>query len=109
VDPAVPGDVAVAIEGTWSLGDGYLVQISRSGSGLHVRQQANVRLRGLVVREVEASFDSRSGTVHFRGIGAVHPTIVVLRPTAHGLDYAMRSEVSPGKWTHGSWKPAARA
>jgi hypothetical protein len=109
VGPTVPSGVAAAVEGTWSLGDGYRVQISRSGSGLHVRQQADVRLRGRLVREAEGSYDARSGTVQFPGIGAVHPTIVMLQLAGEGLDYAMSSEVSPGKWTHSSWQPARRA
>jgi len=109
VDPIVPSNVAAAVEGTWRLGDSYLVTISRSGSRLHVRQQADVRLRGRREREAEAMYDAGSGTLQFPGIGAVHPAIVMLRPSGQGLNYAISSEVSPGKWTQGLWQPARRA
>ena len=51
--------------------------------------------------EAEAIYDAGSGTVQFPGIGAVHPAIVMLRPVGEGLDYAISSEVSPGKWMQG--------
>ena len=107
--PTVPSDVAAAVEGTWRLGDSYLVTISRSGSRLRVRQQADVRLRGVREREAEAIYDAGSGTVQFPGIGAVHPAIVMLRPVGEGLDYAISSEAAPGKWMQALWQSARRA
>ena len=56
MDPKVPSEVATAVEGSWRLGDSYLVTISRSGSGLNVWQQADTRLRGRREREAEAMY-----------------------------------------------------
>ena len=106
MDSAVPGDLAAAVEGSWRLGETYQVQISRSGSGLHVRQHADVRLKGRVSKDADAEYDAQSGAIVFGGIGSIHPSIVALRPVNGGLEYSVSSEVSPGQWMHSPWSVA---
>jgi len=105
----VPAELAAAVEGAWDLGTSYHIALSRSGKGLHVHQEAQLRLRGRARRDDEVDYDPAARTLHFPGLGAIHRTVVALRWSAPELEYAFSSELSHGKWRQGVWEKARRA
>lgn len=79
-DHPVPAEMAAAVIGSWRLGEGYRMTVSRSDAGgLHVHQEAVVRLKGRVVRDSPITYDPGERTLSFPGVGAIHRTIVTLR------------------------------
>lgn len=108
-DHPVPAEMAAAVIGSWRLGEGYRMTVSRSGAGgLHVHQEAVVRLKGRVVRDSPITYDPGERTLSFPGVGAIHRTIVTLRTVPGGLEYAFGTEISPGKWSRSAWDRAMR-
>ena len=108
-DHTIPAELVAAVIGSWHLGDSCRLTISRSdAAGLHVHQEATVRIKGRVVRDGEVEYDGKERTLSFVGVGAIHRTVVTLRPSGVGLEYAFSTEVSFGKWSHGVWEQARR-
>jgi hypothetical protein len=105
----VPVALIAAVEGNWNLDPHYRLTLSRSGSGLLAHQEAELRGRGRVVRDSQVEHDESTGTLRFDGLGSIHRTIITLRWSEGQLQYAFSSEISPGKWTQGTWEMAARS
>lgn len=105
----VSAEMAAAVEGCWELGEGYRVTLRRTASGLRADQEANTRLGKRELRDEPVRYDAESRTVGFTGLGAIHRTLVVLRPLASsGMEFAFSSETDVGHWTQGDWKDARR-
>jgi hypothetical protein len=107
-DAVVPSELAEAVVGVWHLGDSYLVILSRSGKGLRVHQEAEVRIKGKVTRDCAVEYDPANHLLQFPGVGAIHRTIITLRRSDGPIEYSFRSELAPGKWTVGPWEKARR-
>jgi len=106
---ALPDKVAAAVEGCWDLGESYRIVLRRTQSGLRVDQEAGTRLGKRMVRDEAVQYNPGDHTLGFAGIGAIHRTLVVLRPAGSDLEFAFSSEISPGKWTQDSeWKKGRR-
>ena len=108
-DVVVPAELAAVLEGRWDLGDHYRITLSRSGRGMRAHQEATLRLRGRMERTDAVEYDAALRTLQVPGLGAIHRTVVALRWSPPELEYSFRSEVSPAKWTQGTWEKARRA
>jgi hypothetical protein len=106
---AIPAQIVSAVAGHWELGPNYHIVLEPAGEGLRVHQEAERRLGGPAVREDAVEYDPQEQILRFRGIGSIHRTVILLRPSPDGLEYAVRSEISPGKWTNHPWEKARRA
>ena len=104
----VPANVVAAVEGCWNLGEGYRVTLRRTDAGLHVDQDAVTRLGKRDARDEPVKYEPRDNTLSFTGLGAIHRTVVMLRPSGTELEFVFTSEISPGKFTQGSWEKAQR-
>ncbi len=104
----VPENVAAAVEGCWNLGESYRIVLRRTESGLRADTQAGTRLGKRVARDEPVQYDPHDQTLVFAGVGAIHRTLVVLRPSGSDLEFALSSEISPGKWTQSEWEKARR-
>jgi hypothetical protein len=104
----VPENVAVSVEGCWDLGQSYRIVLRRTDSGLRADTEADTRLGKRVVRDEPVQYDPHEQTLGFAGVGAIHRTLVVLRPSGSDLKFALSSEISSGKWTQTAWEKARR-
>ena len=104
----IPDALAAGLTGEWTLGPAYHIELTRSGGGLRVHQEAQARLRAPSARDDEAGYDQVEGTITFPGIGAIHRTEVVMRLTGERVEFRIRTEISPGRWTEGAWEAGQR-
>jgi hypothetical protein len=105
---SVPATLISEVEGCWDLGPQYRIILRRTGDGLHVEQRSVDRLGKRVVRSDEVRYKPADNTLGFSGIGNIHRVVVVLRHSDAGLESAFSAEISPGKWTNGTWERATR-
>jgi hypothetical protein len=106
-DAAPPAELVTAVQGTWMLGEGYRIRLSGSGTRLRVHQEV-IRRGRRVVRDEPVQYEEATGLLRFEGVGNIHRAVVTLRRNGAGLDFAVSSEISPGRWTFGLWQPARR-
>ena len=104
----VPADLIGLARGDWALGEQYRITLTASSVGLHVHQDAQTRLGRRVVKDCAVDYDADAHILSFPGIGSIHPTVVLLRRAADGLEFSFRSETSPGTWIEGVWETARR-
>jgi hypothetical protein len=104
----VPDKIAASVEGCWDLGDSYRVVFRRAGSGLRADEEAETRLGKRALHDQGVEYDSDHQTLGFSGIGAIHRTMVTMRFSGEEIEFSLRSEISPGKWTQDDWKKAHR-
>lgn len=104
----VPEQVVKKIEGCWDLGSSYRITLRRSGSCLKADQEAVTRLGKKDLQDQAVQFNASDGTLGFTGIGAIHPTIIMLRLAGVELEFAFSSEIAHGKWMQDEWKRARR-
>jgi hypothetical protein len=103
----IPEPMVAALEGAWNLGPSYRVVLTRNtDAGMTAQQEATVRLRGRRDREDRVDYDPEGGTVNFPGVGAIHPVHVSMRVQAGRVEYAVSTEIAPGKWTAATWEEA---
>jgi hypothetical protein len=104
----IPANLVEKSRGSWNLGEHYRITLSLKRGALHVHQDVDTRLGKRVERDCAAEYDAGSRTLSFPGVGAIHRLIVLLRWEKDGLEFAARSEKSPGHWTGGAWESAQR-
>jgi len=104
----VPPALISAVEGCWDLAPQYRIILHRAGDTLRVQQQSVDRLGKRVLRTEEVRYKPDDNTLGFSGIGNIHRVVVMLRPADEGLESAFSAEISPGKWTSGTWERATR-
>ena len=104
----VPENMAKAVEGCWQLGVSYRVTIRLTEGGLRADEETTTPSGKRLLKDQPVEYSSVEETFSLNGIGAIHRTLIMLRPSRQGLEFAFNSEISPGKWTQGAWEQARR-
>lgn len=104
----VPDEAARAVEGCWDFGDSYRVTLRLTEAGLRVDEEATTPSGKHLLKDQPVEYRPADQTLGFKGIGAIHRTLVMVRPMRQGLEFAFSSEITPGKWMQGKWEKARR-